>query len=147
MLKTLMLFIASLIGSGWGDVPVPQAVSPNQGAAVCPAENAGLRERVIRLIQSPGGLALRQQDGWAHVTAGNLRVLDDRSYGAVCEWLRNNVQFPTADRITSYYVADGYYFVATERIRVHRPGTVLLGGWEPVIVIRNNLTFVGSYAS
>lgn len=147
MFKTLVLVLASLIGGGRGDVPAPQALPGGQGAAVCPADNAGLRERVIRLIQSPNGQALRQQDGWGHVTAANLRVLDDRSYGAVCEWLRNNVTFPTTDRITGYYVADGYYFVATERNRVQQPGTMLLGGWEPVIVIRNDLTFVGSYAS
>lgn len=148
MFKTLVLAIAALLGSGSGDLPVVPAPGAGEGAtAVCPADDAGLRERVVRLIQSPGAQAYRERDGWAHVSAANLQVLTDRQYGAACEWLNTNVTFPTTDRITSYYVADGFYFIATERNRVQQPGTMLLGGWEPVIVIRNDLVFIGSYAS
>jgi hypothetical protein len=147
LLKTLVLALSTLLGGTPAGVPRAEVPAAREFAPVCPEDNAGLRERVLRLIQSPAAQPFRQRDGWAGVTAANLQVLTDASHASVCEWLRTNVTFRTPDRITGYYVADGYYFVATERIRIQRPGTMLIGGWEPVIVIRNDLTFVGSYAS
>lgn len=144
MLKPLMLAIAMVIGSGSTADPA-HSEAPADHATACPGDQATLRQRVVRVIQSPGMQRFREQDGWANaVSAANLQVLTDAD---VCEWLRNNVTFATPDRITSYYVADGYYFVATERLRVQRAGTIVLGGWEPVIVFRNDLSLVGSYAT
>jgi hypothetical protein len=146
--KTSILVLTALM-SGMGALHSTYAAVPwdSTTPAVCPADNPNLKERVVRLLQAPGAQAVRQRDGWANVNAANLRVLTDASHATVCQWLRTNVTFPTQDRITSYYYADGYYFVATERLRIQPPGTILLGGWEPIIVIRSNLTLVGSYAS
>jgi hypothetical protein len=146
MLKPLVLVIAAVIGSGSTTPDSPRGFdTPTVRPAACPADHPTLKQRVVRVIESPATRRFRESDGWANVvSSANLQVLTDPN---VCEWLRNNVTFATPDRITSYYVADGYYFVATERLRIQPAGTIVLGGWEPVIVFRSDLSLVGSYAT
>ena len=133
---TLAMLAASLVNG-----PTTAHVS------ACPAENASVRGRVEGLIRSAAAQALRERDGWASVRVADLRLLTDVSDAAACQWLRDNITFPPGARTTVFYGANGFYVVGSERVRDLPPGTILLGGWEAVIVIGPDGTLVGSYAT
>ncbi|HEU4455439.1 MAG TPA: hypothetical protein VFR81_20420 [Longimicrobium sp.] len=112
----------------------------------CPAANEPTRRVLARFLTSVDGAPIRLRDGFAHVSAANVRLLTDATDSAVCLKLRDGLVFNDGvQRTFAFYEADGFYFVATVRPPAN-DGMIHLG-FNPLIVLTRDLQVVGAYTS
>lgn len=137
-MRTVLALLAAL-------AMLPHAASA-EAQTVCPAANQRARYALEKFLSSETTLPTRQKDGWSDVSAANLRLLTDAADNAVCQRLRNGIQLRrnAAAVQWAFFYANGYYFVST--IKVNPPGSFVLGH-NSLIVLRSDLSLVGSYAN
>ncbi|HET6233133.1 MAG TPA: hypothetical protein VFE05_23855 [Longimicrobiaceae bacterium] len=143
MISTFLFLAAAALSSP------PHASSRNvaapAGLVSCPAETERTRAVVTRFLTSPYTSPLRSDYGLQNVSSASVRTLTDAQDAATCQALQGTVQLSSNPypQITSYFYADGFYFVPV--VYVVPPNRNFMGH-DGLIVLDQNLRYVSSFA-